>query len=108
MIQVSVHNEDSKKEEVRMTWDYRIVKYRDNTGCGLHEVFYDNETERPRAIKQKPSSFCVSKDETPEDLIKSLELALMDAKHQTVLDDPEDWISWYIDPNLIQKSTDEK
>jgi len=69
-------------KEVRMTWNYRIVKYKNpkhpEEAYGLHEVYYD-EFKQPRAMTQDPMENHLY-GETPEEIIKVLEMMLKDAK----------------------------
>ena len=39
-----------------MSWNYRIVEYRDGSGFGLHEVFYDDKGQ-PWSMTEQPASF---------------------------------------------------
>ncbi len=72
-----------------MTWNYRIVKRLDGF-IALHEVFYDDNGD-PWGMTEDPVDFVVCGDETPEDLIKCIDMALRDAKHWDVLEEPIEW-----------------
>jgi hypothetical protein len=76
-------------ETETMTWNYRVVRYRDGTGYGLHEVHYDDEGE-PWSMTQRPASFACDAAEGPEGIRDSLLAALVDTK-QPVFDEPERW-----------------
>jgi YD repeat-containing protein len=67
-----------------MSWNYRIVKYK-NKDYGLHEVYYDKQG-RIVDRTEDPIISCYS-EEGPEGIIKSLRMALKDAKTREVLDD---------------------
>lgn len=73
-----------------MTWNYRIVKYRDGKGYGLHEVYY-NEVGRAENMTAEPTSFCADAEDGPEDIAKTLATALKDALCRPVFDEPEEW-----------------
>lgn len=74
-----------------MTWNYRIVKYKDGSGFGLHEVFYD-KSGRPSAMTKESISFVVDNEEGPPILIKSLCMALTDALERPIFEEPEEWL----------------
>jgi hypothetical protein len=70
-----------------MTWNYRAVRYAN--GCiGLHEVFYD-DAGKPMQRTEAAVGFAVDADETVEDLIRDLEMAIADLRRLPVLDDWE-------------------
>ena len=72
-----------------MSWNYRIVKYKDHPGCyGLHEVFYDKK-DRPWGMTKLPIDFTT--DGGPEEIHKALSMALRDALCKPVLEEPEKW-----------------
>lgn len=70
-----------------MTWNYRIIKR--ETGVGpvweLYEVYYDKDGT-PEFRTSEPVDF--GSEDGPEGVIKSLEMALNDARTRPVLDDP--------------------
>lgn len=70
-----------------MTWHYQIVRYADNKGFGLHEVFRD-ENGVLTGCTENPVTFACMNDEGPEEIIKALQMALKDAQQTTVIDDP--------------------
>ena len=39
-----------------MSWNYRIVKYANGDGYGLHEVFYD-AAGNPKSMTAEPAGF---------------------------------------------------
>lgn len=63
-----------------MTWNYRIIRHRDHVA--LHEVFYDKDGIA-KSWTERAVSF-VGNDEA--DLIRSLEMALKDAKNRPVFE----------------------
>lgn len=69
-----------------MTWNYRIVRYRDGKGFGLHEVYYDDETHQPNGRTVEPIISC-DEEEGSVGIIKSLSQALRDARELPVLED---------------------
>jgi len=62
-----------------MTWTYRIIRYSDGRGFGLHEVFYD-EIGNPVTMTAEPISFLVETAEGPSALVDMLKQALVDAE----------------------------
>jgi hypothetical protein len=70
-----------------MTWNYRIIKH-DGADCAghewfaLHEVYTDNGK---MSWSEDPISFVCDVEEGPDGVIKSLELALSDARTRPVL-----------------------
>ena len=70
-----------------MSWNYRIVKYADGSGCGLHEVHYDADGVEI-SMTEQPTSFVA---DTPEELRGVLLTARMDSNRRPVFDEPEDW-----------------
>jgi hypothetical protein len=73
-----------------MSWNYRIVKYKDGTGYGLHEVFYDKGGQ-PTGMGERPASFGCGEDEDPESIHKSLRKASADAIKRPTLIEPDQW-----------------
>lgn len=71
-------------------WNYRIVRYKDGSGYGLHEVYYD-DADLPWAMTEEHASFCCDVDERPTDIVSSLQKAIKDAKNRPVLDEPLKW-----------------
>lgn len=70
-----------------MTWNYRIVHYKD--GFGLHEVYYD-AAGLPWGMTDAPVRFTCDDDEGPAGIIESLKRALKDARERPVFDVPAD------------------
>ena len=68
-----------------MTWSYRIVKYADGSGFGIHEVYYCDDGEEISTMTKDPIWFV---GDTPEDVRGSLEMAIKDAIYREVLDEP--------------------
>lgn len=73
-----------------MTWNYRIIKYKDGSGYGLHEVFYD-KSGRPAAMTVDPINFSTDSEEGPNGIVSSLSMALADAIARGVFEEPEEW-----------------
>ena len=72
------------------TWNYRVVRYRDGSGYGLHEVHYD-DAGLPWGMTTNPAGFACDIDEGPNGIIESLLMARTDARKRPVLDEPENW-----------------
>jgi hypothetical protein len=73
-----------------MSWNYRIVRYRDNQGFGLHEVYYDSDG-LAWTMTEKPASFVCDVDEGAQGIKQSLLMARVDAIKRPVFDEPEVW-----------------
>lgn len=73
-----------------MTWNYRVVKYKDGSGIGLHEVYY-NKAGEPYCMTEAPINFTCETDEGISDIVHCLELALKDIRKYPVLKEPEKW-----------------
>jgi hypothetical protein len=73
-------------------WNYRIVKYADGSGFGLHEVYYD-ENGDPQAMTAGPVAFSVPPDEGPDGVQNSLAMAAADAFSRSVFHEPKTWKS---------------
>lgn len=70
-----------------MSWNYRIVKYADGTGFGLHEVHYDKDGHEI-SMTENPAAFV---GDTLEELRSSLMMAKLDADKRPVFVEPEGW-----------------
>jgi len=70
-----------------MSWNYRIVCYKDGSGYGLHEVYYDEDGVAD-GMTEKPISFSFDKS---EEVIKAIEMALKDCKERPIFIEPESW-----------------
>ncbi|MCK5602735.1 hypothetical protein KAR91_12720 [Candidatus Pacearchaeota archaeon] len=76
-------------------WIYQIVQYRDGSGFGLHEVFYNGDeepwgrTDDPEVLRHGPGT----EDDpvTAEGLKRKMALMLADAIRHDVLEEPEEW-----------------
>lgn len=73
-----------------MSWNYRIVRYRDSKGFGLHEVYYDSDGQ-PWGMTEEGCRFVCDADEGPGGIKGSLRIAATDARLCPVLDEPETW-----------------
>ncbi len=69
-----------------MNWNYRIIKYEDQEGYGLHEIYY--EDDRAVSRTENPIIAC-GNDEGPDGIIKSLKMALNDVENKPYLKDSE-------------------
>ena len=70
-----------------MKWTYRIVRYADGTGFGLHEVYYD-AGGKEISMTAEPAGFV---GDEIEEVRGRLLLARTDAKVRPVFDEPADW-----------------
>jgi hypothetical protein len=75
-------------EQPHVHWNYRIVKYRDGSGYGLHEVYYDRRNGNVGRTEH-PISFSCDAEEGPAALVEALERALKDAQEQPIFEEPE-------------------
>ena len=73
-----------------MIWNYRLVRYRDEKGFGLHEVYYDDDG-LPCGMTDAPIDFTCGIEEGPEQIAKGLRMALDDAINRPIFDEPENW-----------------
>lgn len=71
-------------------WNYRVVRYRNQGGYGLHEVYYDDDG-LPWSMTREPASFVSDFAEGPEAIAGALLTARVDAKKRPVLDEPKKW-----------------
>ncbi len=77
-------------------WTYQIVKYKDKSGFGLHEVFY-NDDDEPWSMTSDPEvldhlgSDIDDDPVTAEGLKQSMAVMLADAIRHDVLEEPEEW-----------------
>jgi hypothetical protein len=70
-----------------MTWSYRICRYRNGEGYGLHEVYYRPDGTA-RAMTVDPVTF---DGDTLDEVCNALELALRGATQKPVFEEPETW-----------------
>lgn len=74
-----------------MSWNYRIVRYANGTGLGLHEVHYDQHG-KPSSMTKEPASFqCDEESEGPKGIQLSLAIALQDAIRRDIFNEPKEW-----------------
>lgn len=76
-------------------WIYQIVQYKDGSGFGLHEVYY-NANDEPWGRADDPEVLCIgpgTEDDpvTAEGLRWDMALMLADAIRHDVLEEPEEW-----------------
>ena len=74
-------------------WNYRLVKYADGSGFGVHEVYYENDkqigmTETPETLRGKGR----------KRLKKNIAMMLADVMRQPVLDELQAWAVLEIKP----------
>lgn len=79
-----------------MAWNYRIILHdmdpdRGRHFFGLHEVYYDGPGGKVTGWTENPISFSCAVDEGHEGIIRSMELALNDAKQRPILRERELW-----------------
>ena len=70
-----------------MTWNYRIVKYADGRGYGLHEVYYDKKGKEI-SMTETPAIFV---GDDPEEIHGSMIIARTDAIRRPIFEEPESW-----------------
>ena len=74
-----------------MSWNYRIVKYKDGGGYGLHEVYYDKDG-LAWAMTEKPVGFVCDVDEDPKESIgEQLLMAKTNARMRPIFEEPDEW-----------------
>lgn len=73
-----------------MSWNYRIVRYKDASGFGLHEVYYD-KGGFPYSMTADAVRFTCGPDEGPEGITERLMMARTDARKRPVFDEPDEW-----------------
>ena len=71
------------------SWNFRIVRYADGSGYGLHEVYYD-ERGKPETMTEEPIGLMCDTDEGAEGIIRSVGQIVQDLR-LPVLDEPEEW-----------------
>lgn len=71
-----------------MSWNYRIIKYKDDAGYGLVELYYDEKGEPNGAAT---ATFTCDLEEGPEGVRKSLKMAFEDAMTKPVFEEPDSW-----------------
>ena len=72
-------------------WNYRICQHGDGH-FSLNEVYYDDEGKET-SMTARAIGFVADADEGPEGIVKSLEMALRDARERPVFKVPERWES---------------
>lgn len=75
-----------------MTWNYRVVKYKDpdkqGVAFGVHEIYYDDEN-RPRAMTAEPESRRDLVGDSVEELIRIIDMWQTDVSRFPVLDEKD-------------------
>lgn len=69
-------------------WNYRIVRYANGEGYGLHEVMYDDKG-LPWAMTADPCTFACGINEGPQGIKGSLLMARVDAIKRPIFDEPK-------------------
>ena len=72
-----------------MSWNYRIVRYSDGSGFGLHEVYYDADG-KPEAMSVEPATFTADETVGRYGLVRAMQMAEA-AKRRPVFDEPAEW-----------------
>ena len=70
-----------------MTWNYRIVRYANGSGYGLHEVHYD-DMDHEVSMTSEPAGFV---GDTVEEVVGALAGAEFDGRTRAVFDEPKNW-----------------
>jgi hypothetical protein len=65
-----------------MSWSYRILKYADNDGYGLHEVYFDANNQVTGWTER-----AITVSDTPKGIVDQLLQMRLCAKHRPVLDE---------------------
>jgi hypothetical protein len=69
-----------------MSWNYRLVRYRDGSGYGLHEIVYDGDGQ-PTGMTEQPISFgCDRNEDAVKEISEALKLALNDVTNRPIFD----------------------
>lgn len=68
-------------------WNYRIVKYADGDGYGLHEVYYDDDGVE-EFMSVNPAEFL---GDAPKKVVEQLMIARTDARKRPVFNEPKEW-----------------
>lgn len=76
-------------------WNYRIVKYADGSGYGLHEVYYDDNGE-PKGYTENPCGFVTDCEgggerEARLEILRAMARAVSDAATRDILDAAAHW-----------------
>ena len=77
-------------------WIFQIVKYKNGSGFGLHEVYYNGD-EEPWSMSSKPEILnhlgpdIDDEPVTAEGLKQNMAMMLADAIRHDVLIEPEEW-----------------
>ncbi len=79
-----------KEEDDKNKWRYQLVRYRDGSGIGVHEVYCD-VAGRPFGMTAEPVRFHIDTDETAASLLQSVLDAAADILRYPILDEPEVW-----------------
>ena len=72
-------------------WKYQIVKYKDGSGYGVHEVYYEKGASQPWGMGDKAETFDVDDTEDAKALCVMLADALRDCLRSEVLEEPVKW-----------------
>lgn len=80
-----------------MSWNYRIVRYRNGTGFGLHEVYY-NEEGKAWGMTKRPISFSIGKGEGAKSICESLRRAIACVETKPVFTEPKKWAKRLSEP----------
>jgi hypothetical protein len=70
-----------------MSWNYRLVKYANGSGFGVHEVHYD-ANGNPQSMTAEPATFV---GEAPEDIADALLKARADVARRGIFEQPVEW-----------------
>lgn len=75
-----------------MSWDYRIVKYKDGSGYGLHEVYYDDAGVAWSMTDQPVGFTCHDYEDPKQSIADQLVMAKTNARLRPIFDEPDEWL----------------
>lgn len=70
-----------------MSWNYRVVRYKDGSGFGVHEVYYDGDGKATQ-MTERAVGFV---GESVEEVSAAMRKARQEAFTRPVFDEPESW-----------------
>lgn len=71
-----------------MSWNYRVVKYANNEGYGLHEVYYD-KNDKIEGWTEHPVVTCEADESFEREFVKELTAMIADIERAPCLKEEE-------------------